>query len=93
MTIIRSMRDLLGRAAAAIATVIAAVLLPKCPVCIAAYLAALGLGAGAAHGAAPFVRPVVFAVASFAAVALVLGLWRVRRGRAAERCCGHHNRS
>jgi hypothetical protein len=59
-------------------------LLPKCPMCVAAFLAAAGLGAESASAIAPFVRP--FAVATTAmALFVFIGLaWRAlvlrRRG-------------
>jgi hypothetical protein len=56
-------------------------LLPKCPLCVAAYLASLGVGADLAGRAAPVVRPLVVAVLAVALLALVAG---VRRRRS---CC------
>ena len=64
-------------------------LLPKCPLCIAPLLGALGLGSGAAAVVAPWVRPLamVFAVSMF--LGLSLALSRLRRRRRAElaTCC------
>ena len=87
MTSIRRALDLPGRAATSVGAALLAVLAPKCPMCVAAYLAGLGLGAGASHSAAPFVRPVALLVASVAGLALVRGVWRRYRRRAAPGCC------
>lgn len=53
-----------------------ATLLPKCPLCFAAYLPVLGLTVGAAGALSAMLRPVGFAVA-----ALSLGFILVRRLR------------
>jgi hypothetical protein len=45
------------RVASPIGAALGLVFLPKCPLCIAAYLVSFGIGAGAAHAAAPFIRP------------------------------------
>ncbi|MGH1342250.1 MAG: hypothetical protein ACRBN8_11900 [Nannocystales bacterium] len=59
---------------------VGAVLLPKCPACLAAYLAAMGLGAGTAGVLASFARPGLFAVAGASMVAWVA--LRLRRRNA-----------
>ena len=87
----RKAPELLGRATSSFGAALLALLVPKCPLCIAAYLAALGLGATAAHSAALFVRPVVFTLAGVALLALVLGVWRSRHRRTAPSCCSHSN--
>jgi hypothetical protein len=46
----------------------AAVLVPKCPLCLAAYLAVVGIGAGAATTVSRVIHPLLLAVA-------VLGLF------------------
>jgi hypothetical protein len=53
------------------------VLVPKCPVCIAVYLSAIGTGASAAHGAAPLIVH-----AGNALVVLALGILGMRVVRA-----------
>lgn len=58
-------------AASSLAGLLSLVLLPKCPLCIAAYLAGLGLGTGAAAFAAPLVRPLAIVLALAAAAALL----------------------
>lgn len=88
---IRRTPELLGRAVSSVGAALVAALVPKCPLCVAAYLTSFGLGAGASHSAAPFVRPFGFTVAGVAALALVLGVWRSRRRRA-RGCCGHAGR-
>jgi hypothetical protein len=64
-----------GRAPSALAsigTLVLAVLVPKCPLCVAAALSALGVGATAASALAPAVRPLVFVVAATAVVGLAI---------------------
>jgi hypothetical protein len=80
--------------ATSLGTLIAVALLPKCPLCVAAMLSGLGLGAAAAGRFAPLVRPLGFAlvVAALLAVAWVerrrwLGR-RERREPARRGCCG-----
>jgi hypothetical protein len=85
----RKAPELLGRAASSFGAALLAVLVPKCPLCIAAYLATFGLGATAAHGAALFVRPIVFTLAGVALFSLALGAWRSRKRRATPSCCRH----
>jgi hypothetical protein len=43
-------------------TALGALLVPKCPLCIAAALSLLGMNALAASSAAPFIRPLAFAI-------------------------------
>ena len=90
MTIIRAAPELPRRAAASVGAAILAVLVPKCLVCVAAYLAGLGLSAAASQAAAPFVRPPALTLAGAAFVALALALLRSRRRRA---CCGRPRRA
>jgi hypothetical protein len=59
---------------------LALALLPKCPLCIAAYLTVLGLGTGAAAALAHVLHPLTLLLAS-----LVLGLFVVRLARRAQR--------
>ncbi len=62
-----------------------AALLPKCPVCVAVYLSAAGIGAGVAQDTAPWViratNGVAAAVLSFLGFRLVLRAWRSRHQR------------
>lgn len=44
-------------------------LAPKCPLCLAAYLAVLGVGAGTAAVIAPWLRPVASALLGIVALA------------------------
>ena len=61
----------------ALASGLALAFLPKCPLCLAAYLAALGLGAGAAASWAQILHPLTALVAFF-----VLALFVVRFAQA-----------
>ncbi len=87
MTSIRKAPELVGRAASTFGAALLAVLLPKCPLCIAAYLSAAGLSAVAAQSAAPFVRPIAFTLLAGTLVALAFGVWRRRARRALPSCC------
>jgi hypothetical protein len=68
--------------ASSVGTVLCALLVPKCPLCVAAWLGAAGIGAGAATLVAPFVRPAALLLAALALLSFVGSL---RRGRAARR--------
>jgi hypothetical protein len=68
-----------------VASTIAALFAPKCPLCIAAYLTLCGLGAGWAGAVAPVVRPAAFAVSFVAFAALVVAVVRRRRWRSTSR--------
>jgi hypothetical protein len=48
----------LGGSSAAVALGLAATLVPKCPLCVAAYLSVLGLSGAAAGALAPLLLPV-----------------------------------
>lgn len=85
---------LVARAGRAIAAALGLVLLPKCPLCIAAYLVSFGVGTSAAALAAPLIRPLAMLLAGTALLALLVGVARSkakrpprpeRRSRAA--CC------
>ncbi|MES1184283.1 MAG: hypothetical protein ABUL60_10735 [Myxococcales bacterium] len=86
----------MARAGRAIAAALGLVLLPKCPLCIAAYLVSFGVGTGAAALAAPLIRPLAMLLAGTALLALLASAWRAKAKRAqpAERrsraacCCG-----
>lgn len=60
---------------------LAAVVLPKCPLCWAAYLAVLGLS-GAVAAPLMWLRPIAIAVALLSATALAVHALRARRTRA-----------
>ncbi|HVY28732.1 MAG TPA: hypothetical protein VHB79_19385 [Polyangiaceae bacterium] len=78
------------RATSSIFAMLGLLLMPKCPLCVAAYLVSLGVGVEAAHSAAPFVRPLAWLLVLAALAALGLGLWRARsrtRSAAAACCC------
>lgn len=78
------------RAASSAGATLGLLLLPKCPLCVAAYLASVGVGVQAAHSAAPFVRPLAWLLLLAALSALALGLRRARRSSRpqARHCCG-----
>jgi len=67
----------------AVAPWIALAALPKCPLCIAAYLSAIGIGAGVAAPLASVVLPAARGAAVVAVVASALwvahAIWRTRR--------------
>lgn len=72
----------------AIAAGIGLVLLPKCPLCIAAYLMSLGVGAEVASTAAPLLRPIAAIAIAAAVIAMIATLLRARRRRPAV-CCDY----
>ena len=82
-----------GSPASSLAALLSLVFLPKCPLCIAAYLAGLGLGTGAAAFAAPLVRPLAVVLALMAGAALLRSGWRYYRrdarapGSRSTNCC------
>jgi hypothetical protein len=64
----------------ALASGVALALLPKCPLCLAAYLTMLGLGTGAAASLAQVLHPLAALVA-----VLVLALFVVRLAQRTQR--------
>ena len=87
-----SARTRLGGIASSLGAVLGFLLLPKCPLCVAALLGAAGVGAGAASLMAPLLRPVAVLLAI---VALARVAWSARRARLASAgagdgspCCG-----
>jgi hypothetical protein len=76
-----------GSAGVSALALLGALLVPKCPLCIA-WLSALGLGVVGAAWLAPLVRVAGFVVAALGAVTVVSLEWRRRqRGCAAVRRC------
>ncbi len=71
-----------GSSAGAIA---AALVLPKCPLCVVALLSALGLGGSLVEAAAPVLRPAALAIGVVLAAVLAASL-ALRRAR--RRTCG-----
>src|SRR5262245_15858711 len=51
---------------------IGALLLPKCPICLAGYLAVFGLGTGAASVLSPMLRPIALGLMAITLVLLVI---------------------
>jgi hypothetical protein len=76
--------------ATSLAAIVGTALVPKCPLCVAAALSALGLGAAIAQRIAPFVRTLGFAIGAAAVVTLMVLEWRRRRGAACARCASAH---
>ena len=72
-----------GGVASSVGAVLCALLLPKCPLCVAAWLGAAGLGAGAATLVAPLVRPAALLLAAMALLALAWSLGRSLSARIA----------
>jgi predicted lysophospholipase L1 biosynthesis ABC-type transport system permease subunit len=68
-----------GRASASLGAIVLAALIPKCPLCVAAWLSALGLGASLGALVAPIVRPLGFALATLAIAFFVRAEHRRRR--------------
>jgi hypothetical protein len=69
-------------------------MLPKCPLCIAALLSALGLGGAVTSVIAPLARPLTLVVAVAGALAVVWTLRRPKRKRdpgiePQRTCCAH----
>jgi len=63
----------------ALLTGIAAVIAPKCPLCLAAYLALLGIGSATARSIAPFLLPVGIGLLTLAVAALLVPRLLARR--------------
>ena len=74
------------RAATSLGGLIALALLPKCPLCAAAYLTALGLSASIAAVLAPFLRLAAMLLVVAALLACLFALWRTRERGAAASC-------
>jgi hypothetical protein len=62
-----------------------AALVPKCPMCLVAYLSILGLGGGVAISAYPALRPLSVALIVLSAVAVVLQRRARHRSSASRR--------
>lgn len=72
------------------------VLVPKCPLCFAAYLCLFGLSASTAHTVAFLGRPLAFALIACSGIATALFVMhRARRARKTQRasasCCSQHS--
>jgi uncharacterized membrane protein YccC len=70
---------------AALLSALAGLLVPKCPLCLAAYLSAAGVGVSFAQGAAPILlrvaNGVVATALSWLAARVVLRMWKTRNWR------------
>jgi hypothetical protein len=69
------------RAGRAVAAALGLVLMPKCPLCVAAYLIGFGLSSSAAALAAPLMRPAVWVLVAASGAGLVYGVWERRAQR------------
>ena len=78
----RDLRRRLGGGSASLGALVVVALLPKCPLCIAAWLGAIGVGAGLGSALAPALRPVGIAVAVTCALSLMWSELRRRKRRA-----------
>ncbi len=82
-----------GSAASSLGAALGLIFLPKCPLCIAAYLASFGLSAGVTAIAAPLVRPLAVTLLLMALAVLFRNGWRRRKPLASEQqghavnCC------
>jgi hypothetical protein len=86
-----SPRDVATRAASASTSAVGFIgvaLMPKCPVCVAAALSAIGVGASIGAWLAPIARPLGIAVALIALAVFVRGEWQRRRQRSVAAACG-----
>jgi len=79
-----------GRPAALSAlTVLGAALVPKCPLCLAAYLTSFGVSGTVAAWAAPWLRPAAALLSLGSLVLLALGLLQSVRRKARSRPSSH----
>jgi hypothetical protein len=76
------------RAATSLGGVLALAFLPKCPLCIAAYLTAFGMSASIAAILAPYLRPSAALLVVAALLGCTFGLWRARQCRPAPDALG-----
>jgi hypothetical protein len=80
-----------GGAVSTLSAAVGFVLIPKCPLCVAAYLTSFGIGATAATSAAPLVRWLALGLIFVASLALGLATRRASARRSARAtppaCC------
>jgi hypothetical protein len=74
-----------ARASAPLGAILLAALIPKCPLCVAAALSALGMGAMLGAHFAPGVRALAIALALVSSLAFARSEWLRHRRRV---CCG-----
>jgi len=79
-------RKPVGAAGTSVLAIVGAALVPKCPLCVAAALTALGLGGAIAQRVAPFVRTSGFAIGGVALALFVFFAWPRRRRVTAGGC-------
>ena len=80
----------IGGSAVSVATIFGTLLIPKCPLCVAAALSTFGLGVAAADWLAPFVRVFGFALGALALLGVVYFEWRRRRLAPCDSGCRGH---
>ena len=71
---------------------VAAVLVPKCPICIAGWLSVVGIGAGVGATVALVLRPALVVLAIITAAFVLVG-WVRARASAKAGCCSEHARA
>jgi hypothetical protein len=72
-------RERVRRALASASALLLAALIPKCPLCLAAALSTLGLGATVGSTLAPWLRPVALGLSVLAVLGVARAEWRRRR--------------
>jgi hypothetical protein len=77
------------RSVGSLGGLLVALLLPKCPLCVAAVLTGAGVGAAAAGVLAPYLKPAAYALSLILFVAVLLRerSAMARRARAQSCCC------
>lgn len=74
-------------ASASLGAILLAALIPKCPLCIAAALSAIGVGATLGSSLAPIVRPIGVTLAVVAVLVFASGERRRRKQRGRAGAC------
>lgn len=77
----------LTRGSLSLGTIVLAAVIPKCPICVAAALAAVGVGTSVGLSVAPIVRPIGVAVAIATLVFVVWSEWQRRSRRSCVAAC------
>ncbi|MEP7052573.1 MAG: hypothetical protein ABJB12_19555 [Pseudomonadota bacterium] len=75
----RSRRFLSGSSASGLGAALAALLVPKCPLCVAALLTLVGMGAPLASAIAPLLRPLLFGLLVVTLLWLLIARVHARR--------------
>ena len=80
----------LGVGGSSVGALMAALAVPKCPLCVAALLSAMGIGGALAEAVVPFLRPAAIAVSVVLAVVLAASLAARRARRSTCPDCARH---